>query len=109
MRGLLGTTQRATLFEFFDCLALICAESHDATSVAGLELRLNSAIALMERDFPMTLQVCAIYPVSQIIMSIIHSLFLSVADLGDHNAFVASYTSRNKNFWSCLWNLDVSI
>ena len=47
----------ATLFEFLDCLTLLCAESQDANGIASLQLRLNSAIAVMERDFPMTLQV----------------------------------------------------
>ena len=48
LRGLLGARQRATLF---DCLTLLCAESQDMNSLPNLQLRLNTALARMERDF----------------------------------------------------------
>lgn len=57
LRGLLGDRQRETLYEFFDCLTVICAESQTSESIDILEVRLNTAMAHMERDFPMTIQV----------------------------------------------------
>ena len=57
LRGLLGDAQRKTLFYFFDCLTLVCAEYHDSRSISNLQVKMNTAIALLERDFPRTIQV----------------------------------------------------
>lgn len=57
LRGMLGLRQRNTLFEFLDVIRCICAESIDTTSLASLEQRVHKVLALLERDFPISLQV----------------------------------------------------
>ncbi len=57
LRGLLGKNQRSTLFELLDCLTLICDESQDSANSSLLIDRVNVALARMEMDFPMTIQV----------------------------------------------------
>ena len=57
LRGMLGETQRRTLFYFLDSLTLLLSESIKKTSVKNVESRLHLSLALMERDFLMTLQV----------------------------------------------------
>ncbi len=57
IRGLLGSKQRATLFEFCDVLAMVCSEELCATELADLEKRVHRVLCLLERDFPVSLHV----------------------------------------------------
>lgn len=57
LRGMLGQKQRRTLYKLFDVIALICAEDIDITSIDTLEQQVNRVLALLERDFPVPLQV----------------------------------------------------
>ena len=57
LRGMLGLHQRKTLFEFLDVIKCICAECIDITSISRLEERVHRVLALLERDFPVSLQV----------------------------------------------------
>ena len=45
-RGMLAEQQRNTLFTFLDALSMVLAEFH------RFETKVNTAIALLERDFP---------------------------------------------------------
>ena len=46
---------------FLDALSGIFAESHRLEDLPRLEEQMNVAIALMERDFPVTIQVCYLF------------------------------------------------
>ena len=57
LRGLLGKRQRQMLFFVLDVLAQLCAESVRATELNTLEQDVHRALALLERDFPVSLHV----------------------------------------------------
>ena len=57
LRGMLGLRQQTTLFEFFSVLRCICFEHVDTNSIDSLEQRVHRVLALLERDFPISLQV----------------------------------------------------
>ena len=57
LRGMLGLHQRKTIFEFLDVIKCICTECIDTTSLASLGQRVHRVVALLERDFPISLQV----------------------------------------------------
>lgn len=57
LRGMLADQQWTTLFYFLDMLALLLSESCKQSGIEDIESKLNDSLALMERDFPMTLQV----------------------------------------------------
>ena len=54
---MLGKHQQETLFYFFDTLTAILAESHVLDSLNKLRRDLNTVLALLERDFPLSIQV----------------------------------------------------
>lgn len=56
LRGMLGNNQRSTLFFFLDTIALLTAEVQ-SRNLDDLEKRVHLALAMMERDFPMSIQV----------------------------------------------------
>lgn len=57
LRGLLKERQRKTLFLFLDALRKILSEGIEFQHVHELEADVNEALALMERDFPVDIQV----------------------------------------------------
>lgn len=57
LRGMLGKRQRSTLFKLFDAIKFICAEVVLVNSLDGLEDQVHKVLALMERDFPVSMQV----------------------------------------------------
>ena len=57
LRGMLGDRQRATLYFFLDTLSLACSEGISTTLANDVEERLNLSLALIERDFPVSVQV----------------------------------------------------
>ncbi len=57
IRGLLGKRQRATVFELCDVVAQLCAEVIDVHELDALEVRVHRVLALLERDFPVSLHV----------------------------------------------------
>ena len=57
LRGLLGNVQRESLFCSIDAVSRIFAEQHDPATLDKLEDNMNFALAVMKRDFPVTLQV----------------------------------------------------
>lgn len=56
LRGMLGEQQRLTLFRLLDSISDLCNESQCLDDLDELEERLNESLALLERDFPLTLQ-----------------------------------------------------
>ena len=57
LRGLLPKQQEDTLFLFVDAITSVLAESHNNKELNKLKEDLNTAIALLERDFPVSIQV----------------------------------------------------
>jgi len=58
LRGMLAEQHRNTLFTFLDALSMVLAEFHRLQDLPELETKVNTAIALLERDFPISIQVC---------------------------------------------------
>ena len=54
---MLGDKQRQTLFYFLDTLSLACSEGVSFALADSVEERLHKSLALIERDFPMNVQV----------------------------------------------------
>ena len=55
--GLLGEQQQETLYFFFDTITVLLAESHKIASLGMLQDDLNTALALLEWDFPISVLV----------------------------------------------------
>lgn len=58
LRKMLGAAQRQTLFPFLDATAKLLQERQDVAQLTELEKEMKSALALLERDFPASIQVC---------------------------------------------------
>lgn len=56
LRGLLGERQQESLYKFFDAISDLCSDKQ-AVGNDDLQNNLNYACALMERDWPVSLQV----------------------------------------------------
>ena len=54
LMDMLGRNQQETLY-FFDCLTAILAESHVHDNLNNLRNDLNKALAMLERDFPLSI------------------------------------------------------
>lgn len=57
LRGLLGNKQRQAFFKILDVLALLCQGSITADNLPVLDREVNLVLALIERDFPISVQV----------------------------------------------------
>lgn len=57
LQNMLGKKQRESLFCFLKALESILAESHKVDKILDLKENLNVALALLERDFPIAIQV----------------------------------------------------
>lgn len=56
---MLGVNQRESLFYFLDTITAVLAESHDPGLLDKLEGEMHVALARLERDFPVSIQVIA--------------------------------------------------
>lgn len=54
---MLGDEQRQTLVFFLDTLSTVMSESHQSGALPDIQERLNMALALLERDFPISVMV----------------------------------------------------
>lgn len=54
---MLGDQQRQTVIKFMDAIAALCAPSQDEDKIEKLKEQVNLALARVERDFPLSLQV----------------------------------------------------
>jgi len=57
LRGMLGDEQHETVVCFMDAIAALCAPSQDTAKIDKLQEQVDVALARMERDFPLSLQV----------------------------------------------------
>ena len=57
IRGLLGDTQRKTLYEFCNVISLLAAEGVNVSELDSLECRVHRVLPLLERDIPVSLHV----------------------------------------------------
>ncbi len=57
LKGLLGNKQRNAIFQYIDVCCKILAEKQSLSDVPQLLEEMNSALAVLERDMPITLQV----------------------------------------------------
>lgn len=57
LRGFMAKQQRDTLFFFLDVLTRVLQETHAMVDLDNLEQDMNTALALIERDFPVSTQV----------------------------------------------------
>jgi hypothetical protein len=56
LRGMLGSKQRSTLFMLFDVLRSVCSEKVSYESMEVVEEKTHLVLALVERDFPLSMQ-----------------------------------------------------
>ena len=61
LRGLLGQNQRISLFHLLDVLGTICSDNQFLQDLPALEKEVNEVCARLERDFPISVQVCTLY------------------------------------------------
>ena len=54
---MLGERQKETLVLFLDAIAALCAPSQDQAKIEFLKEKVDVALTLVERDFPLSLQV----------------------------------------------------
>ena len=57
---MLEKKQHSTLFNFLDALSLLLSEVQDSSKLFEVTEKVNVAFALMERDFPMAIQVLSV-------------------------------------------------
>ena len=57
VKGLLGNDQEGTLKLFCSTLCELVKETHMSKDLSELEDKMRTALALLERDFPVSLQV----------------------------------------------------
>jgi hypothetical protein len=57
LHGLLGCDQRRALFQFIDICNKVLSEKQKITDVPGLLSQMNTALTILERDIPITIQV----------------------------------------------------
>ena len=61
LRDLLGEKQRATLFELCDVISLLTKDAISSTELDAIEYRVHRVLALIERDFPVSLNVISFH------------------------------------------------
>lgn len=57
LKDMLGDNQQKSLFYFLDAITACMAESHNHTDHDALQERVDTALALLETDFPSAVQV----------------------------------------------------
>ena len=90
LRELLGRYQRKTLFELCDVVSLLLAEEMDYSQFDVLEHRVHRVLCLLERDFPVSLQV--------IVFHLLHHLPMFIRRFGPACGFWM-YPFERFNSW----------
>lgn len=90
LRGLLGRKQRKTIFLLFDTISDICANSVNMDSVDDLERQVHKVLALVERDFPVSMQV--------IVFHLLHHVPMFLKRFGPVHSFWM-YNFERFNSW----------
>lgn len=111
LRDMLGSEQRESLFKLLDAISEVLSEIHDKTKLGEVEQRLNTALALLERDFPRCLQVhiycvCFMHAYACIHVYMI-SLDMQLFSKGHYYSPDAPHCGWHKTFWTCLQYMDV--
>ena len=73
LRGLLGDTQRETLFCLTDALTEVLSTQIVRADLCQIEQQLHLALARMERDFPVSVQVLFVRLQSKISIVTLHA------------------------------------
>lgn len=60
LRGLLAKKQRTTLYFFLDVIARVLQEKHEKSTLQKPDEVMNTTLALLERDFPVSTKVSLI-------------------------------------------------
>ena len=88
LRGMLGSKQQQSLFKLFDVLTSLCAEQSDLTTVDALESKVHEVLVLIERDFPLSIQV--------IVFHLLHHLPMYICRFGPvYNFWMFPYERFN--------------
>ena len=58
LRDMLAKKQRETFFFFLDTMSKVLQEFHDEAKLDDLEADVNLSLAFLERDFPVSKEVC---------------------------------------------------
>ena len=90
LRKMLNSKQRLSLFTLFDLLTDLCGEDMDSRCIDELEKRVHHALVLIERDFPVSLQV--------IVFHLLHHLPMFVRHFGPVYSFWM-YPYERFNSW----------
>ena len=80
---LLGEKQRTTLFELCDAISLLTKEVISSTELDSIEYKVHRALALIERDFPVSLNVISLH--------LLHHLPMYIRRFGPVYEFHVSY------------------
>ena len=90
LRGMLGRNQRKTLYKLFDLLQCICDDQVNNDSIDELEEEVHTVLALIERDFPVSMQV--------IVFHLLHHLPFYLKRFGPVHSFWM-YNYERFNSW----------
>ncbi|XP_068736917.1 uncharacterized protein [Montipora capricornis] len=89
---LLGKSQRTTIFKLFDILAALCDDIQDSRQVEALEEEINVVLALIERDFPISIQTIS--------MHMLHHVARGISCHGPVHSW-SMYVYERMNSWIC--------
>jgi len=92
LRGLLANKQQHTLFVLLDTLTRLCAEEISCEEVQDLESEVHEVLSMVERDFPLSLQV--------IVVHLLHHLPYFIKRFGPVYSFWM-YPFERFNSWIC--------
>lgn len=102
-KGLLGDTQRQTLFYLLDTLTALLSPKITPSMIKNLERMVPIALARLERDFPISIQVYVYYQQRK-------TTNITLSPYIGHNRTPAtSHFGWNQNLWACSVNVDVCI
>ena len=90
LRGLLGKKQRTTVFQLCDVMSELCSETIVQGEIGQLRERVHQVLALLERDFPVSLHV--------IVFHLLHHLQMFVERFGPVHSFWM-YAYERFNSW----------
>ena len=103
LREALGERQRRTLFRFLDSLRDLVNEEQDIGQLDAIETELNFTLALMERDFPITIQVKFHSSIN------LRGNIKNNIPAGNNDAYSTSYCGWYQIQRARVWYMDVPI
>ncbi|XP_069110224.1 uncharacterized protein [Argopecten irradians] len=98
LRGFLSADCRQSLFYLLDVISLLCMEHQCIDHLSSLEEKVNHALALLERDFPLSIQ--------NITTHILHHVVQSIRKFGPvYSTWMFCYERFNS--WLCKRTLNM--